>query len=323
LAHPADLTGCGQYRVIQPFNALQQQGFIDGALSFGMLSVVDLQRYDPDVVLLQRQIGDERLEAMRRMQAFSRAFKVYELDDYLPNLPMKSAYRANMPKDILRSLRRGISYADRFVVSTQAMAEAFKDFHLDIRVVKNRLDPQLWSGLTSQRRSTNKPRVGWAGGVGHAGDLEMLTDVVKALASEVEWVFFGMCPDKLRPYIHEFHPGVPIEQYPVALAGLNLDLALAPVEQNLFNECKSNLRLLEYGACGFPVICSDVRCYQDGLPVTRVKNRFKDWLEAIRMHLTDLDAAARMGDELRTAVNREWMLEGQGLEAWRKAWLPD
>jgi GT2 family glycosyltransferase/glycosyltransferase involved in cell wall biosynthesis len=323
LAHPADLTGCGQYRVIQPFNALQQQGFIDGGLSFGMLSVVDLERYDPDVVLLQRQIGDERLEAMRRMQAFSRAFKVYELDDYLPNLPMKSAYRANMPKDILRSLRRGISYADRFVVSTQAMAEAFEDFHPDIRVVKNRLDPGQWRGLRSQRRSTSKPRVGWAGGVGHAGDLEMLTDVIKALASEVEWVFFGMCPDQLRPYIHEFHPGVAIEQYPLALAGLNLDLALAPVEQNLFNECKSNLRLLEYGACGFPVICSDVRCYQDGLPVTRVKNRFKDWLEAIRMHLADLDAAARMGDELRAAVNREWMLEGQGLEAWRKAWLPD
>jgi glycosyltransferase involved in cell wall biosynthesis len=322
LAHPADRGGCGQYRVIQPFNALQQQGFIDGALSFGMLSVVDLERYDPDVVLLQRQIGDERLEAMRRMQAFSRAFKVYELDDYLPNLPMKSAFRAHMPKDILKSLRRGISYADRFVVSTQAMAEAFKDFHPHIRVVKNRLDPRQWRGLTSQRRSSSKPRVGWAGGAGHAGDLEMLTDVVKALASEVEWVFFGMCPDQLRPYIHEFHSGVAIEQYPLALAGLNLDLALAPVEQNLFNECKSNLRLLEYGACGFPVICSDVRCYQDDLPVTRVKNRFKDWLEAIRMHLADLDAAARMGDELRAAVSREWMLEGQGLEAWRKVWLP-
>ena len=323
LAHPADLAGCGQYRVIQPFNALQEEGFIEGALSFGMLSVVDLERYDPDVVLLQRQIGDERLEAMRRMQAFSRAFKVYELDDYLPNLPMKSAYRAHMPKDILRSLRLGISYVDRFVVSTEAMAEAFQDFHPDIRVIENRLDPRQWHGLTSQRRCSSKPRVGWAGGAGHTGDLEMLTDVVKALASEVEWVFFGMCPDKLRPFIHELHPGVPIEQYPAVLAGLNLDLALAPVEQNLFNECKSNLRLLEYGACGFPVICSDVRCYRDALPVTRVKNRFKDWLDAIRLHLADLDASARMGDELRAAVRNEWMLEGKNLEAWRKVWLPD
>ena len=80
------------------------------------------------------------------------------------------------------------------------------------------------------------------------------------------------------------------------------------------------MRLLEYGACGFPVICSDIRCYQGDLPVTRVKNRFKDWVEAIRMHLADLDATARQGDELRNRVLANWMLEGANLEAWKSAW---
>ncbi|WP_312593751.1 glycosyltransferase [Stutzerimonas nitrititolerans] len=324
LAHPADTMGCGHYRVMQPFNALREAGMVDGALSVGLMHVVDLERYNPDAVILQRQIGEERLEAMRRIKAFSRAFKVYELDDYLPNLPMKSVHRRHMPKDIVKSLRRGLSYVDRFVVSTDVMAEAFAEFHPDIRVVRNRLDPRWWGGLpTSARRASNKPRVGWAGGASHTGDLEMITDVVKELADEVEWVFFGMCPEKLKPYIHEFHEGVAIERYAEKLASLNLDLALAPVEQNLFNECKSNLRLLEYGACGFPVICSDVRCYQgDGLPVTRVKNRFRDWVDAIRSHINDLDAAARTGDDLRAAVLGGWMLEGENLEAWRKAWLP-
>jgi len=325
LAHPADTMGCGHYRVMQPFNALREAGMVDGALSVGLMHVVDLERYNPDAVILQRQIGEERLEAMRRIKAFSRAFKVYELDDYLPNLPMKSVHRQHMPKDIVKSLRRGLSYVDRFVVSTEVMAEAFAKFHPDIRVVKNRLDPRWWAGLpVSARRVSKKPRVGWAGGSSHTGDLEMIADVVKELAGEVEWVFFGMCPEKLKPYVHEFHEGVAIERYAKKLASLNLDLALAPVEQNLFNECKSNLRLLEYGACGFPVICSDVRCYQgDGLPVTRVKNRFKDWVEAIRGHINDLDAAARAGGELRAAVLNGWMLEGENLEAWRKAWLAD
>ncbi|MFV0457116.1 MAG: glycosyltransferase [Pseudomonas sp.] len=325
LAHPADTMGCGHYRVMQPFNALREAGIVDGALSVGLMHVVDLERYNPDAVVLQRQIGEERLEAMRRIKAFSRAFKVYELDDYLPNLPMKSAHRQHMPKDIVKSLRRGLSYVDRFVVSTDVMAEAFAEFHPDIRVVTNRLDPRWWGGLsTSARRTSSKPRVGWAGGASHTGDLEMIADVVKELAGEVEWVFFGMCPEKLKPYIHEFHEGVAIERYAKKLASLNIDLALAPVEQNLFNECKSNLRLLEYGACGFPVICSDVRCYQgDGLPVTRVKNRFRDWVDAIRSHINDLDAAARAGDDLRTAVLNSWMLEGENLEAWRRAWLPD
>ncbi|MFP6799550.1 MAG: glycosyltransferase [Pseudomonas sp.] len=323
LAYAADAMGCGHYRVIQPLGALNRAGLADGVLSDRFLTVTELERFSPDSIVLQRQISDTQIEQIRRMKSFSAAFKVFELDDYLPNLPMKSAHRAQMPRDIIRSLRRGLSHVDRFVVSTESLAEAYHGLHDDIRVVHNHLDPQWWRGLSSQRRCSSKPRVGWAGGASHTGDLEMIADVVKALVDEVEWVFFGMCPDKLRPYVHEFHPGIAIDKYPAALARMNLDLALAPVEQNLFNECKSNLRLLEYGACGFPVICSDLVCYQGSLPVTRVKNRFKDWVEAIRMHISDLDASARMGDELRREVLDGWMLEGSNLEAWRASWLPD
>ena len=324
LGHAADQQGCGHYRVIQPLEAMDREGLIDGTLLWNQLSVTELERFAPDSILLQRQVGESQIEGMRRMKAFSNAFKVFELDDYLPNLPMKSIHKAHMPKDIVRTLRRGLSYVDRFVVSTEPLAEAFAGLHDDIRVVHNRLDTRWWRGLNSQRRCSAKPRVGWAGGASHTGDLEMIADVVKELASEVEWVFFGMCPDKLRPYVHEYHPGVPIRDYPAKLAQLNLDLALAPVEQNLFNDCKSNLRLLEYGACGFPVVCSEVLCYQgDGLPVTLVKNRFRDWVEAIRMHLADLDETARLGDRLRGAVQRDWMLEGDNLLLWREAWTAD
>lgn len=324
LVHPADPWGCGNYRVIKPFSALREAGLVDGMMSMGLLQVPDLERFDPDVIVLQRQIGDERLEAMRRIRKFSRAFTVYELDDYLPNLPLKSAHRSQMPRDILKSLRRGLDLVDRFVVSTAPLAEAFAGLHGDIRVMRNFLPSHWWGDVQGLRRQGRKPRVGWAGGVGHTGDLEMIADVVKELAGEVEWIFFGMCPEKLRPFVHEIHHGVEIDLYPKALAALNLDLALAPVEQNLFNDCKSNLRLLEYGACGFPVVCSEVRCYQDdNLPVTRVKNRFKDWVDAIRMHVNDLDAAARAGDQLREAVHRDWMLSGENLLRWRKAWTPD
>jgi CDP-glycerol glycerophosphotransferase (TagB/SpsB family)/GT2 family glycosyltransferase len=324
LVHQADMQGCGHYRMIQPFLAMKQQALVDGTLSLGLMHVPDLERYDPDAIILQRQVGEDRLQAMQRMKAFSRAFKVYELDDYLPNLPVKSVHKAQMPKDILRTIRRGLGFVDRFVVSTDALADAFAGLHGDIRVIKNRLPTHWWLGLESERRVSARPRVGWAGGASHTGDLELIADVVRELADEVDWVFFGMCPEKLRPFIREYHAGVPIEQYPAALAKLNLDLALAPVEQNLFNECKSNLRLLEYGACGFPVVCSDIRCYQDDrLPVTRVKNRYRDWVDAIRMHLADLDATAQMGDQLRERVSSDWMLRGEHVTAWSDAWLAE
>ena len=91
---------------------------------------------------------------------------------------------------------------------------------------------------------------------------------------------------------------------------------------NLFNECKSNLRLLEFGICGIPVVCTDIRPYQNDLPVTRVRNRYKEWVEAIRLHINDLDATAKRADELQARVQNDWMLKDLRLEQWRAAWLP-
>jgi glycosyltransferase involved in cell wall biosynthesis len=287
------------------------------------LTPVAMERFQPTSLVLQRQIHEHQIKLLESYRDYSRAFKVFELDDLIQQIPVKSMFHGVMPKDVVKSLRRALSAMDRFVVSTPRLAEEFRGFHADIRVVLNRLPVDWWSGLAAQRRVGRKPRVGWGGGSSHRGDLELIADVVRDLAGEVEWVFFGMCPDKLRPYVHEFHTGVPIEEYPRKLASLNLDLALAPLEENAFNECKSNLRLLEYGACGYPVICTDIACYASELPATRVKNRYKDWIGAIRMHLDDLDATARLGDALREEVRKDWMLEGDKLTAWRDAWLPN
>jgi len=319
----ADAHGCGHYRVRQPFASMQRDGLVEGMIAGLHLSPVAMERFQPTSLVLQRQVTEQQISLLESYRDFSRAFKVYELDDYIQQIPVKSPFHSVMPKDIVKSLRRALATVDRFVVSTERLAEQFHGFHSDIRLVENRLPVDWWSGLKNQRRVGRKPRVGWGGGASHRGDLELIADVVRDLADEVEWVFLGMCPDKLRPYVHEFHVGVPIEEYPRKLASLNLDLALAPLEDNLFNECKSNLRLLEYGACGFPVICTDIVCYRNDLPVTRVKNRYKEWVSAIRMHLADLDATAEAGDALRDTVQRHWMLKGDMLIDWRNAWLPN
>lgn len=323
MAHMGDMTGCGHYRIIKPFNAMEESGLIDGKLSQIMLDMPDFARYAPDAIVVQRQLSEHFHGWVNRVKTLTNTFKVYELDDYLPNLPLKSVHRGTFSKDVLKSLRKSLGFVDRFVVSTEPLAEALEGMHPNIRVMHNRLPLDWWGDLSSQRRQGRKPRVGWAGGSGHTGDLELIIDVVKDLADEVDWVFLGMCPEGLLPYLHEFHPGVHIDLYPAKLASLNLDLALAPLEDNLFNRCKSNLRLLEYGICGFPVVCSDIEPYRTDLPVTRVRNRYKEWGDAIRAHLQDLEGAAAMGDALQARVRAEWMLEGDNLLAWRKAWLPD
>lgn len=321
LAHPADDGGCGEYRIFAPMRALTEAGKIHGWSDFHIFTAPEMERLDVDSLVVQRQTSPEQLEALARHKKFARAFRVYELDDLITHLPSRSVHNEHMPKDVGNMLRKGVALCDRFVVSTVPLAEAFRDMHSDIRVVHNYIEGARWNGLNPSRRQGNKPRVGWAGGVGHSGDLEVIADVVKALAKDVDWVFLGMCPEPLREYVKEFHLGVPVAQYPAKLASLNLDLALAPLELHPFNEGKSHLRLLEYGVLGYPVICTDIYPYQGDYPVKRVKNRFKDWMEAIQERLADLDACAREGDALRDYVRGKWMLE-DNLDAWLKAWLP-
>ncbi|MGB7802168.1 glycosyltransferase [Buttiauxella sp.] len=322
MPHMGDYAGCGYYRIIKPFEAMQRDAIVDGKLSEALLSVPYLARYQPDSIVIQRNISPDFHEWARRTSKLTNVFRVYELDDYLPNIPLKNHHRSEFGTDIMKMLRKSLSYMDRFVVSTEPLAEAMSVLHRDIVVMPNCLSLDWWGNLQGLRNQGKKPRIGWAGGSSHTGDLEMILDVVKAFAGEVEWVFFGMCPPKLLPYVDEFHGGVDIALYPQKLASLNLDLALAPVEDNLFNACKSNLRLLEYGACAVPVICSDVACYRGNLPVTRVRNRFKEWHDAIRMHLNDPAASEKMGQQLQQEIHQNYMLQGDILQRWAKAWLP-
>ena len=112
-----------------------------------------------------------------------------------------------------------------------------------------------------------------------------------------------------------------LHDYAAKLASLDLDLAVAPLEHHPFNEAKSNLRLLEYGVLGYPVLCTDILPYQGDLPVVRVGNRHRDWVRAIRDMVADRDACRRAGEALRQAVIRDWMLEDH-LDEWKRAWLP-
>ncbi|PSS56351.1 glycosyltransferase [Pseudomonas sp. BBP2017] len=324
LGLPGNTTAVGHYRVVQPFTELELGGWIQGRLDYTSPGLIELEREKPDVVILQCRYGWGSIEDIAQYKRFSNARRIYELDDYVIEPPKKNDHARNMPSNMRELVGQAIALCDRVVVSTEPLADALSSMHNDIRVVPNMLAAELWTGLFSQRQSSARPRVGWAGGTSHRGDLELLLDVIKTLADEVDWVFFGMCPDVLRPYVKEFHPGISFAQYPRKLASLNLDLALAPLEQNLFNDCKSNLRLLEYGACGFPVICTDTKAYAGYLPCTRVReNTTEQWLEAIRMHLDDPLASYRQGDALREAVLRDYVLNEHHLQHWANAWLAD
>ena len=322
ITQPADHMGCGEYRILAPTRALINGGLIQGEATDRIYTPVELARIKPDALVLQRQIEPHQIEAIKRHKQFNSVFCVFEIDDLLTNVPVKNVHKQHLPKYMHKRMHQAIRLCDRLVVATEPLAEAYAGLNDDIRVIPNYIEAARWKGFSPRRRAGRKPRVGWAGSISHTGDLELIQGVVEALANEVEWVFLGLCPERLRPFVDEFHPPVPLDDYPSKLASLNLDLALAPLEEVPFNHAKSHLRLLEYGILGYPVVCTDITPYRGAYPVTRVRNRYKDWVEAIRAHIDDQDENARQGDALREYVRQHGLLE-QHLEIWMQGWLPD
>ena len=327
LAHPIG-NGQGDFRITSPLTAIRQAGLatecvwrqkVENMVRF--FNPAELARMAPSTFIIQNYIHDISLMALDEWNLSNcRPFIVYALDDLIDNLDKANQFRMHFPPNVRSRLKYALARCDRLVVSTDFLAESYQHFIKDIRVVPNRLEQAIWYPLISQKRTGERPRIGWAGGSTHQGDLILLKEIIEQTSAEADWVFFGMCPDEIRPFLAEFHDLVSFTEYPKYLASLDLDIAVAPLAQTPFNQGKSNLRLLEYGALGIPVVCTDIDPYRNS-PACRVANIPEAWVSALRERIYDPEAREREGRAMHEWVLQNYMLEDH-LDEWLSAHLP-
>ncbi|MCD5996849.1 glycosyltransferase family 2 protein [Pseudomonas sp. CDFA 602] len=311
LSHSQAHSILAESRIARPLKTLQESGSVEGATCTATLNPVDVERLHPDTIILQGAATLEDLHQLRESTRCSSALKIMDMIEYPAFSDPKSA-------ESRQSLKQALSFIDKLVVASASLASALDGIHPQIRVLESRLSP-AWRNQWIVRRSGLKPRVGWTTYRSFkATDWNMIQDVVRALAHEVEWVVMGECPAELAPWLHERRSLVSGELYPSAVAGMWLDVAIIAPGTGTDTDF---LQLLEYGACGFPVIYAGEADMNSALPVTRIRHEAPDWIAAIRAHINDLDAAAQSGDELRRQVLQDWMLEGDHLHGLRTAWL--
>jgi GT2 family glycosyltransferase len=319
LAQPIS-SGSGQYRVIEPLDQLQMKSLAETCLTNlvgkngrRVLTPADVARAKPDRIIVQHSIADEDLANMRAIRsACPSAFIVQLMDDLTSDLPKSHPNFVQGQREGHVRTIEALSLSDRLIVSTQPLADYYQTICKDVRLVPNSLDAQTWGSFFRTPLPRERLRVGWAGAAQHLGDLKLIASVVAELAQEVDWIFMGMCPDELRPYIKEFHSFVSYKDYAKKLASLDLDIALAPLEDNPFNACKSNLRLLEYGAMGWPVVCSDVYPFRTSSPpVISVGTAHVDWMRAIRQLMSDPALRVKQGKAMNQWLIDNYLLENQ------------
>jgi GT2 family glycosyltransferase len=306
-----------------PLMSMVVGGHAEGRLDIAMWPLEMIVAAAPDVVVFQRYMEDNHVAAMTAIrEALPDALLVYELDDFLGEIPEASFHRGFMPPGIPARIARAAKLCDRVTTSTEPLAAWFRDELgcVDVRTVANAIPAMALRPRVM--RSEGRLRIGFVGGISHDGDLELIRPAMEAIGEDVEWVFFGTQP-KNPPVRTEFHPGVPAHEYQLKMLQLDLDLVLAPLESNRFNECKSNLRLIEGGMVGACVIAQRATSYTDGdPPVFAYAETAQDWIAAIRAFMAAPSIERQVNaDALLAWVRKNHTLEKR-IDARLDAWLP-
>ena len=241
----------------------------------------EILRLNPTAVLFHNVFSHKAIELINQLKQRSSQTKVVFLqDDLITELPDYHPLFGNQSDDLQERIETVHHLADRVVFSTKRLASNY-----DLpngHVVSNSVDPKEWPAqrLRNARPMQTPLRIAWTGAHQHEGDLRLLRNVMKHTHHKVDWILFGLSPAYLRPYAKEFHDMIQFDEYPEKLHSLNIDLAVVPLQDNEFNRCKSNIKLLELGILGIPVIASKRAPYIDA-PVCLVDEDPEDWIEQI------------------------------------------
>ena len=274
------------YRCLMPMYALNMGG---KAVSHASRARFGREALNYDVVVMQIENSPSAIEFASTLQAQGKKV-VYEIDDAFDCLepwhPQYASYSQPERQDAVRSM---LAKADAVQVSTPWLAARYSDVAKRVEVIPNMIELAAWPPAERLRRD-GRWKVLWAGSPSHAGDLEVVIPALGAFAKahpDVTIVFFGQTvkDDRLPADQVETIDFCEFEEYPIKLAAIDADVAIAPLTDVLFNRGKSNLRILQYWATGYPVIASDVGPYReikngvDGLLCTEPDS----WLACLEM----------------------------------------
>jgi glycosyltransferase involved in cell wall biosynthesis len=311
-------SGCGFYRIVLPLDELANHGWdtcysnSSGRPVFSRLDIIIAQRFD--------QIS--AVPGWAALRATGEGKLVYEIDDDPfsvdeANWLARPEFRKS---DVLATLRGCAALAHLVTVTTEPLAEVFRQFNPNVAVIANYIPQEL---LSISRKRHERLTVGWAGGASHMRDMAMIAPVWREVmdGTGVRGHFIG-CDyrNMLRPDGFEFTGWSenPRDYHRL----VDFDIALVPIAPHPFARSKSHIKALEFAALGIPVIASDCEAYRDlvvdgvtGFLVTGAQQ----WRDRMLTLIHDGELRETMGAKARELA-AGWTIEGTGWRQWDAAY---
>lgn len=197
----------------------------------------------------------------------------------------------------------------------------------DITVIPNAIDP-VGQFQFKERAKDTRLQFGWVGGACHEEDINLLKESMidfhrSGMKATVNLCGFSIDPVYLRyelvmsggristPQSYSRMQGQPIDRYGFIYDWI--DVSMVPLNDNLFNRCKSNLKLLEAGFKKRAVICQNIHPYTsilkhgvNGLAVNNGDNK-RGWFKAMKRYYDNREMITDHAEQLYQDVQEYHM----------------
>lgn len=234
---------------------------------------------------------------------------IHDMDDHFilsSNHILKDTYRQqNMPE----RFKALLELADVVTVTNSYLASELKPYvNGEIVVIPNAIKFDQGQFCINQDFESGTPLC-YVGGNTHLHDLQLIRKAVPlneltiggvnedcSVWQEVTKRFKGVSTKSQQP----------LESYMSLYDGHKI--ALAPLEKNIFNMCKSNLKILEAGAKGLPIVCSKTLPYYNDIDknVVLYGNTENSWRSIIAKLLKDEVFRTEKGLQLAEHVRKHY-----------------
>lgn len=267
----------------------------------------------PDIIVASRHDFIHYINLLMALKNYRAPVVVDTDDDVRAVRPFNPGYASYRPdSDNVAYNVKLMSIADAITTSTEHLKERHLQYEKPTYVFPNSID--IKTRTFKPKKRSDKIRIGWLGSSCHWENLQIIQQAVKDIVAkypQVEFIYtnlygdiWGDVPKELRkqviPACREIKCGgyhkvctksyVDFDKYAKVLNSLKIDIGLAPLQDNLFNRSKSNLRILEYFADKVAVIASPVRPYsetiKDGENGLLAKEK-SDWFNAMERLILD------------------------------------
>lgn len=250
------------YRLKQPYEAL---GSLPGVTSIAVTNVISSREFllrNADILVIHL-LGDRDLIPIVYERKKAGLPTIFEISDnflnFQPGNPATPYYEVPDNRACLLKL---VSIADAVQTSTEPLAEIFARYNPNIKTFVN----QMVSAGTPEREE-GFVTVGWGGSSGHFEDItEIAPHIIEWVLSRDDIKFSLMAGENFKSLFDvlpsskfSWIPPGTIQQYYDFVQ--SLDIGIAPIRDDEFNRCRSDVKFMEYASRGVVPICTNAPTY--------------------------------------------------------------